>query len=352
MKRQKNKVILMLNRKIFILGLVVLFSNIIIAQSNNEEIIKVETALVNIPVIVSDRNGRNISGLKLQDFTVFEDGKQQKIEYFASEESPLNVAILLDTSKSTQRVLGKIKKAAREFLKQLQPTDKAMIVSFDNDLEFLSELTSDRKTLDRAIKNAEIGKSVGTVMQDALYEVVEKNLNTVKGRKAIILLTDGKDFGSYITKRDLIYRLEESDTLVYSIFYETENPRQFNPNRQNVLFPNRRRQRRQPFPFPDNFPRQNRVPNNPRQIIQQQANDDAVSFLQKIAESTAGRIYRKEVDDLDETFKSIADELRKQYLIGYYPEVSTNITKSHQVKVKVDLNNVVVRAKTYYRKKD
>lgn len=198
------------------------------AQTTNEEVIKVNTALVNIPVIISDRNGRYIAGLQTQNFTLLEDGKPQRIEYFASEESPINVAILLDTSRSTEQVLGKIKKSAREFIKQLQPADRCMIMSFDNDIQILSEFTSDHKVLDKAIKKAEIGDRIGTMLNDAVYEAVDKEFSKMKGRKAIILLTDGKDAGSYVSKRDLIYRLEESDTLVYPIFYETENFRQPN----------------------------------------------------------------------------------------------------------------------------
>lgn len=349
----------MFEKKIFYIGLLILLVFVtnyqLIAQDKEDEVIKVTTSLVNIPVIVSDRNGRYIAGLQTENFTVLEDGKLQKIEYFASEESPINIAILLDTSKSTKEVLGKIKKAAREFLKQLQPSDKAMIVSFDDDVEVLSELTADRKTLDKAIKNAEIGKRVGTVMQDAVYEVVDKKFANVKGRKAIIMLTDGKDFGSYVTKTDLLYRLEESDTLIYSIFYETGNIQVRQNNRlPNIIFPNpnRRgrmgRQQRRQNPFPENLPRPNIDRINERNRIE---NEFAVEFLEKIADSTAGRVYQKNVKDLDETFKLIADELRKQYLIGYYPEAAEETKTTHQVKVRVNKENVVVRAKNSYRSK-
>src|ERR1044071_4897368 len=109
-----------------------LFSVFVRAQNKtDEEVIKVDTNLVTVPVIVSDRRNRYISGLKAEDFTVFKDGQKQSIDYFAAEESPINVAILLDTSRSTELVLGKIKKAAGAFVKQLNPNDRCMIVSFD-----------------------------------------------------------------------------------------------------------------------------------------------------------------------------------------------------------------------------
>ncbi len=277
--------------------------------------------------------------------------------HFHRNTQPLNVALLLDTSRSTQEVLGKIKKAAKEFIKQLQPSDRCMIVSFDNDVEILSELTSDHKTLEKAIKNAEIGEQFGTVMQDAVYNVVNKQLANVKGRKAIIMLTDGKDFGSNTTKSDLLYRLEESDTIIYSVFYDTGNiPRRFNNNRfpdNRFPFPNRRNrtggQRPRQNLFPDKFPRPNIE--NARQR-NQKANEEAIAFLGQMADATAGRLYQKAVTDLDETFKLIADELRKQYLIGYYPEISEAKKTTHQIKVRVDKTDVVVRAKSSYRSKE
>lgn len=337
-------------KKKFTLILIVVTTSFIFGQNNQDEIIKVETSLVNIPVIVSDRDGRNISGLQISDFSIFEDGKQQKIEYFANEESPLNIAILLDTSKSTQQVLAKIKKSAKDFLKNLKPNDKAIIVSFDYDVEILNQFTSDRKILNSAINSAQIGEQVGTVLSDAVFEVVNKHFAGIKGRKAIILLTDGKDVGSYITKRDLFYTLEESDTMIYSIFYETEIFRQMNQNRRNIPFPNRRNQRRSQFPFPDNFPNRVPPPNRQRGIFQRQVNENAIAFLEMVAESTAGRVFRQNIDNLDETFRKIADELRNQYLVGYYPDGSEN-NSIHQVKVKVIKPDLVVRAKNSYRSK-
>jgi Ca-activated chloride channel homolog len=341
-------------RKIFGLSLAVLtlltFSGSLTAQDKEDEIIRVETSLVNIPVIVSDRDGRHIAGLKAANFSVFEDGKPQKIEYFVSEESPINVAILLDTSRSTRDVLEEIKEAARDFLGQLRPSDKAMIVSFDNDVEVLSELTSDRRILEDGIWNAEIGERAGTVLRDAVYEVVNQRFASVKGRKAMILLTDGKDVGSYTEEAELMRQIDESDTLIYSIFYETGNLRGGRMrDRIPDIFSGRNRRggmRRQQNRFPDDFP----PPNIERRRQRvEMANERAVDFLQSIAESTAGRLYQENITDLGQVFTSIADELRKQYLIGYYPERDENHAEVHQIRVRTDRPNAVVRAKTTYR---
>jgi Ca-activated chloride channel family protein len=334
-------------------NLLVLFSFFqLTAQDKEEEIIKVNTSLVSIPVIVSDRNGRNIAGLKAENFNVFQDGEQQKIEYFASEETPINVAILLDTSRSTQDVLGNIKKAGREFIKQLRPNDRAMIVTFDSEVRVLNDLTSDQRVLERAINEAEIGERVGTVLYDAVDEVVNQYFAQVKGRKAIILLTDGKDAGSNIYQEELIREIDESDTLIYSVFYETGNfqPRQnnrfpdINPFPRNNRFPNRRR-------FPDDFPRRRQQDERMQRRRQRVAdnNEQAVDFLRTLSEATAGRLYQNNMDDLRKTFGLIADELRKQYLIGYYPEKTGQEGQVHQIKVRTDVDNAVVRAKSTYR---
>src|SRR5437667_3526515 len=102
-------------------------------QKSADEVIKVNTALVSVPVIVSDHDGRYIPDLKQADFTIFQDGVNQKIDFFATTQEPINVGVLIDTSQSTRQVLGDIKKAANNFVKLLQPDDKAMVMSFDYD---------------------------------------------------------------------------------------------------------------------------------------------------------------------------------------------------------------------------
>ncbi len=100
-------------------------------KPDSEQTIRIETTLVSVPVIVSDRQGRYVSGLKASDFTVYEDRSKRPIDFFGDAEEPINVALLLDTSKSTTPVLDDIKKAAKDFVKQLRPRDRAMIVTFD-----------------------------------------------------------------------------------------------------------------------------------------------------------------------------------------------------------------------------
>lgn len=305
------------------------------AQSENDEIIKVDVALVNIPVIISDKQGRNISGLGVNDFSLFEDGKQQKIEYLSTQNTPLNIVLLMDTSRSTQDIFEKIKNSARDFIKQLQPTDRCMVISFDSKVQVESEFTSNPKRLDRSIKNTVMSADFGTLLNDAIYATVDKELAKIKGRKAIILITDGKDAGSSKTKNDLIYRLEESDSPIYSIIYPTIKIIDVNFSK-TVVKDNKGK------PIPPTY--------NPKQlekfqIAQQKKNQEVTEFLLKVSEITAGRIFPKEIDNLNEAFKNIADELRKQYLISYYPDDPNFDISRHQIKIKVNKPNVVVRTK-------
>lgn len=320
----------------FIFFAIALFSSNIFLnaqEKTDEDIIKVDTNFITIPVIVSDRNDRYISGLKAQNFNVFQDNQLQKIEYFVAEEAPINVAILLDTSRSTARVLETIQDAALDFVDNLKKDDKCLIVSFDSQVNILSELTSDKRKLENAIYDAQIGERFGTTLYDAVYETVNGKFADVKGRKAVILLTDGKDFGSDVEKDELINRLQESDAMVYTIFYETGgNMRAF-------------RQRRFPFPNGGGMGRRNRFPERARQ-----KNDEAKELLNELADITAGRFYESDTTDFSETFALISNELRKQYLIGYYPE-KVESGKTYQIKVKTDRNNAVVRYKNTYRMK-
>src|SRR5882724_4157865 len=115
----------------------IVLSILLIAPSRNaqDDVLKLGATLVNVPVVVSDRQGRYISGLKKDDFTVYQDGVKQKISVFATDQEPLNIALLIDTSRSTHDVLGNIKKSAIEFIKHLRPQDKATVVSCDHEIK-------------------------------------------------------------------------------------------------------------------------------------------------------------------------------------------------------------------------
>ncbi|MFT3744013.1 MAG: VWA domain-containing protein [Pyrinomonadaceae bacterium] len=308
-----------------------------VALAQETETIKIDTRLVSIPVVVSDKNGRYIPNLTVSDFSVFQDGSQQNIEFFAATEEPLTIALLIDTSQSTRPVLGDIKDSAKSFIKLLTPKDRAMVVTFDYATHVLSGLTSDQKQLEKAIKSAEIPDRIfGTTMRDAVYQTVAETFRGITGRKAIILLTDGKDAGSRMDERTLLYRLEESDTLIYTVMFKTGD--NFRPA------PIFGRGRRDPIFFPP-MPRR-----DPRREARVERNNEmAEELLRELSDTTAGRFYSSKDGKLKKTFATIVEELRFQYRLGFYPPEDTANAISHSLKVKVAKPDTAVRSRTGYR---
>lgn len=311
------------------------------AQEQKQETLKIDTALVSVPVIVSDRQGRYISGLKASDFTLYEDRVKQPIDFFADTQEPINVALLLDTSRSTTMVLDDIKSAAKDFVKQLRPQDRAMIVSFDFNETVLCELTSDRKTLEKAIGKARIGDVIGTKLRDAVYDVMREEFRTVKGRKAIVLLTDGKDHGSEVSERKLLDAATEADTLIYSVFYQSLPPNSAGRGGRQGGWGGRGGRRG--GIFTPRFP----MPPQRRGRIEERS-ADAIEFLQELSAVSAGRYFDSEVAKLKETFGQIVEELRHQYRLGFYPGDHAP-GSIHSLKVEIVRPDVVVRSRRSYR---
>ncbi len=338
-------------------------------KKDSEQTIKIDTTLVSVPVIVSDRQGRYIAGLKASDFTLYEDRVKQSIVFFADVEEPINVALLLDTSRSATGALDDIKRTAKDFIRQLRSQDRAMIASFDRDTLALCELTSDRKTLERAIDNAQIGERLGTKLRDAVHAVMKEEFRTVKGRKAIILLTDGKDHGSGVDEEALIESAAEADTLIYSVFYRSTPP-MFDRDRQYPRgrwgLPDRLNERK----FQEDGLDGNLTPDSLNLLSPQrpgrggrqgrradrieERNEIAIDFLQRLSDVSAGRFFSSEVSNLRQTFGQIIEELRHQYRLGYYPS-DHPAGSVHTIKVEVGASNrpdMIVRSRRSYRVAD
>jgi VWFA-related protein len=337
---------MMMKKRILIMALCACVMGVIITGSagaqtaDGQEAVKLKATLVNVPVIVSDREGRYLSGLRADDFTLYNDHVKQPIAVFEATEEPLNVALLLDTSLSTRNVLGEIKDAAMSFIKRLRPQDRAMIGSFDYDVHLLSKLTADRRALERAIKEAEIGEYAGTVLRDAVMKVAGESLRQVQGRKAIVLLTDGKDHGSAAAEDDTLEAAQESGAMIYTIFYRTGFAPRFGERRGGW--------RRRGGVFGDGPPR--RQPGNERRRERaERKNDEAADYLNELADASAGRFYPSEVTDLKKTFDLIADELRHQYRLGFYANGDQTDETVHRLSVQVARPGAVVRARRTYR---
>ncbi len=313
---------------------------------------KTKKTFVSVPVTVSDQEGHYISGLKKEDFTLYQDGVKQDIDFFATYDEPLNIALLLDTSRSAEEVIKKIKDAAKDFIKLLNPTDQCLVATFDSQVKILSPLTSNHQALKNSLDKVQIAEQGGTIMYRAVEQIAQNSFANVQGRKVIVLLTDGKDFGSSVTKDELLNQLEESDILIYTIFYKTGAGfnKQATDKKERQSKKARKRQKEQLSSIPAGrvvyIPTEEEI-----ELLERNAETEAVDSLKKMSNTTAGRFYLSDVPDLEKVFKEIADELRQQYRLGYYSRDAADDAALHDISIKVKRSNVVVRARGKFRAK-
>jgi VWFA-related protein len=323
------------------------------AQEGPEEVeagdvIRVNTTLVTIPLSVTDRDGRYIPNLVKEDFRLWEDGIEQQVAYFSSVDKPFSVVLMLDTSGSTRFRLEEIQDAAIEFVSQLRPDDRVMVVSFDDDVRVLSEFTNDRSRLRNAIRQTEPGE--GTRLYDAVDLIINERLNQISGRKAIVLFTDGVDTTSRRSSYESNVRdAEELDALIYPIRYDTlpdmrggggSWPGQV-PTIGDIL-----------GQILGGAGRRGRIGGRrggggPGTSPQDYAL--GAQYLRDLAEKTGARQYDAEnTQNLAYAFSNIAEELRRQYSLGYYPKRQAQAGERRQIRVRVNRPNLAVRARDSY----
>src|SRR5690242_20100069 len=186
------------------------------------DVVKINSTLVTIPVSVMDRDGRYVPNLQKEEFRIWEDGVEQDVAFFQSVDKPFSVVLMLDTSPSTQFRLEDIQDAAISFINQLRSDDRVMVVSFNDDIKILSEFTTDRNKLQRAIQRSKTDD--GTRLYDAVDIVINQQLSRIQGRKAIVLFTDGVDTTSRRASYDSnVMDAQELDALIYPVQYNTQS---------------------------------------------------------------------------------------------------------------------------------
>jgi VWFA-related protein len=190
------------------------------SEEDEEEVVRVNTSLVSVPVTVTDRDGRYVTDLRREEFHVFEDGVEQQIAFFEPVEKSITVALMLDVSDSTRFRIKDIQAAAIAFINQLRPDDRVMLVAFDRHVQLLAEPTSDRATLVEAIGRIQPGS--GTSLFNALDIVIKQRLNSIRGRKAIVLFSDGQDTTSMgATYESNVENVAEFGGAVYTVRFDT-----------------------------------------------------------------------------------------------------------------------------------
>ena len=264
--------------------------------------IKVDVDIVNVLASVRDKRGALMPNLQKDDFTVFEDGKQQAIKYFAKEtDLPLTIGLLVDVSGSQRNLIEVERRAAVEFFSQvLRKKDMAFLISFGRRGELLQDYTNSPRLLQEGLNRlaravgcrrapsrsgADVGPPRGTVLYDAVYLAAKEKLKSEVGRKVIVVITDGVDQGSRLTINQAIEAAQKSDAVIYCIEYYDA------------------------MAYGGGFG-----------MGIQLGGGGGGSAMRKLSEETGGRVFKVDrKHTLEQVFQELQEEMRSQYAIGYTP---------------------------------
>jgi VWFA-related protein len=291
----------------------------------SQQPLRVQVNLVNVFATVRDKHKGIISNLKEDDFKILEDGVEQKVAYFSKDvDLPITLGLLIDTSGSMDRVLPAEQDAASRFLRQvMRPKDLTMVINFDLDANLIADFTQDVSVLERAIRStvmnapaAGIGGTAGTipnsgggtVLYDAIYLACHDELSTEAGRKAVIVLTDAVDEGSRLRVQDAIEAAQRADAVIHVLLISDPGVYGFGG------FGN---------PGP--------------------------SVAKKMADDTGGRVIDvHNSKSLEKAFDEISEELRSQYVLGYYPTNTKRDGTFRKIQVEVKEPDAKVLARRGY----
>ena len=304
--------------------------------------------LINVTATVTDFGGRFVSGLRKDDFEIFEDGVHQEITHFNSDRVPVSLGIALDTSGSMD---GEKMLAARTALERfvfdlLGPEDEIFLYRFDSNVELVHGWTKDRTRLRSAL--GRLAPRGGTAMYDAVAEAIPLAQTGRHKKKALVVISDGNDTSSQTDVRSLKRMIRESEVLVYAVGIDSDAPTNYTggvtvPPRQPPRLPI-------PLPFPIPGRRRPYPPQQPSGSVYSRGGDERVNVaaLRDITDDSGGRTeIVRYARDLDPATSSIADELSKQYYIGY-PATAPKDGKWHTIRVEVKNANYRVRARRGY----
>jgi VWFA-related protein len=289
-------------------------------------VIKTEVNLVNLFATVRDKKKHIVTGMKKEDFRVFENEQEQKIAFFSSEKTlPITLGLLIDTSRSEENRLPAEQEAATRFLNQvLRKGDEAMVISFGADVDLLSDFTDDRAQLNRAIRSARINAPtvtmtnpgplppesrtrglVGTAFYDAIWVACGEKLATEAGRKAMVIITDADDQGSRVRLEEAIEAAERTNAAVHIL------------------------------------------------LVHDPGYGWRPDVAHKIADQTGGRVIEVSSEKhLQQAFDQISEELRTEYTLGYYPTNASRDGTFRKIKVEATDHDLKVLArKGYYAPK-
>ncbi len=262
-------------------------------QSEPTTTLRVDVNLVNVYVTVTDEHGAPIGGLTKENFILKEDEREQKISVFDKESAqPISIALAIDTSLSTRHDLPLEQASAKRFAHAIvRPIDAMSVYSFSEVVrEATQGYTADLRRIDQSIDHVRLGAS--TAVYDAVY-VASRSLDKRKGRKVLVMVTDGEDVDSTVEYKEALRAAQEAEALIYSI----------------IIVP---------------------IENSAgREIGGEHA-------LMQLSDDTGGKYYyATSAAQLDDAFRKISDELRTQYLLAYYPSQRASFAEFRRIEVKV-----------------
>lgn len=341
-----------------------LFSVAIFSQTtsvDDDEILRIDTQLIDVPIVVTDPAGKPIVNLKPNNFIVYEDGKPQEIANFSATDEPFEVALLLDTSGSTRSDLRLIKRSASMFIDSLREGDRVSIISFNTDVEsdsknviqipfsiseVLIEPTDDRAKLKEALQN--VGTSQGTPYYDGLLQVAEKIFKEkpaekFRGRRALVALTDGVDSTSGSGFEEARELLAEAGITTYFIQINTREifeEELLGDCQTGVRFS--KSQIRRYYGLFGNNPKMEKIydfckiGDFTRLDISKRLYQLADKEMQNLAKASGGKVFPvASIGGARRAFRKVSEEIGKKYSLGYYSSNENRDGKYRQIKVEL-----------------
>ena len=316
------------------------------AQSTDGFRFRSGVELVNVTATVTDDSGRFVSGLLKEDFTVYDDGTRQEVTYFSNDRVPVSLGILLDTSGSmTSDKIATARAAIQRFIYDLLgKDDELFFMEFANHPRMAQQWTRDRRLISRAVER--VNPSGGTALYDAIADAIPFASAGENRKKAILVISDGNDSNSNTSVGELRQLIRESEVLVYALGVDgtgrSSSSGRVSPPPIQIPIPT-------PFPFP--IPgRRPAFPQITGGILNRNTNGERVNAdaLHQITDDTGGRTeIVRGFDGLDAATARIADELSKQYYLGYASSGEKD-GRWHAIRVEVRDRRLTVRARRGY----
>src|SRR5581483_191426 len=291
--------------------------------------IKVEVNVVNVLFNVRDKHGALIGNLNKDNFSIFEDGKEQTIKFFTRENDlPMTIGLLIDVSASQENLIGIEQQAASAFFGSvLRPKDLAFLISFGADADLLQDYTNSPKLLRRGLSDLRVNSGVGglgpgpvptasqprgTVLYDAVYLASHDQLKGQVGRKALVLITDGEDQGSHYKIQEAVQAAQKADAIIYSIYYFDRG--WYMQHGGGFMFAG-----------------------------------GGEGYLKRMSDETGGQVFKVDrKHTLDDVFKDLQDAMRSQYSIAYTPTNDKKDGTFRRIEIKVKGENYKVQARKGY----